>query len=126
VTSGVYGTIRHPSYLGLLVNALGWTLAFRSGVGVLLTALMIPVILARIRAEETLLRAHFGAEYEAYRQRNVGLPRRRDQTEADPVHLRRGRKHLGRDRSPASELRSDAGVQPPERRVSRLALVSKK
>ena len=31
VTSGVYGTIRHPSYLGLLVNALGWALAFRSG-----------------------------------------------------------------------------------------------
>ena len=36
VTSGVYGVIRHPSYLGLLVNALGWGLAFRAGVGVLL------------------------------------------------------------------------------------------
>jgi len=34
--------IRHPSYLGLLVNALGWGLAFRSAVGVLLTALMLP------------------------------------------------------------------------------------
>src|SRR5215217_4651619 len=33
VTSGVYGVIRHPSYLGLLVNALGWALAFHSGVG---------------------------------------------------------------------------------------------
>ena len=40
VTSGVYGFIRHPSYLGLLVNALGWGLAFRSGVGVLLTAIL--------------------------------------------------------------------------------------
>ena len=30
VTSGVYGVIRHPSYLGLLVNSLGWALAFRS------------------------------------------------------------------------------------------------
>src|SRR5262249_37316679 len=29
VTHGVYGIIRHPSYLGLLVNALGWSLAFR-------------------------------------------------------------------------------------------------
>ena len=56
VTSGVYGVIRHPSYLGLLVSALGWSLAFRSGVGVLLTALMIPPIFARIRAEERLLR----------------------------------------------------------------------
>lgn len=31
VTSGVYGVIRHPSYLGLFVNSLGWGLAFRSG-----------------------------------------------------------------------------------------------
>ena len=29
VTSGVYRVIRHPSYLGLLVNSLGWALAFR-------------------------------------------------------------------------------------------------
>ncbi len=31
VTSGVYGVIRHPSYLGPLINSLGWALAFRSG-----------------------------------------------------------------------------------------------
>jgi isoprenylcysteine carboxyl methyltransferase (ICMT) family protein YpbQ len=42
VTSGVYGVIRHPSYLGLLINSLGWALAFRSGVGVLLTVLLVP------------------------------------------------------------------------------------
>jgi|GEM_PF-453974 len=57
VTSGVYGVIRHPSYLGLLVNSLGWGLAFRLGVGVLLTALLIPPLLARIRAEETTTHA---------------------------------------------------------------------
>jgi protein-S-isoprenylcysteine O-methyltransferase Ste14 len=66
VTSGVYRIIRHPSYVGLLVNSLGWSLAFRSGIGVLLTALMIPPLLARIHAEERLLRSQFGAEYEAY------------------------------------------------------------
>ena len=66
VTSGVYGVIRHPSYLGLLVNSLGWALAFRSGVGVLLTALIVPPLLARIRAEEKLLRTHFGDDYDAY------------------------------------------------------------
>jgi protein-S-isoprenylcysteine O-methyltransferase Ste14 len=73
VTDGIYGVIRHPSYLGLLINALGWALAFRSGVGVLLTALLIPPLLARIHAEEALLRAHFGSDYEQYRQRTSRL-----------------------------------------------------
>jgi protein-S-isoprenylcysteine O-methyltransferase Ste14 len=69
VTSGIYGVIRHPSYLGLVINSLGWALAFRSGVGVLLTALLVPPLLARIRAEEALLRSHFGGEYDAYCRR---------------------------------------------------------
>jgi protein-S-isoprenylcysteine O-methyltransferase Ste14 len=73
VTSGVYGVIRHPSYLGLLVSSLGWALAFRSGVGVLLTALLVPPLVARIRAEETLLRTQFGGEYEAYCSRTSRL-----------------------------------------------------
>jgi protein-S-isoprenylcysteine O-methyltransferase Ste14 len=73
VTSGVYSVIRHPSYLGLLVNSLGWALAFRSGVGILLTALLIPPLLARIGAEERLLRSQFGAEYDAYRSRTSRL-----------------------------------------------------
>jgi protein-S-isoprenylcysteine O-methyltransferase Ste14 len=73
VMNGIYGRIRHPSYLGLLVNSLGWALAFRSGVGVLLTALLIPPLLARIRAEEALLHAQFGAEYDAYRSRTSRL-----------------------------------------------------
>jgi len=73
VTSGAYGVIRHPSYLGLLVNSLGWALAFRAGVGVLITALIIPVLLARIRAEERLLHSQFGAEYDAYRARTSRL-----------------------------------------------------
>jgi protein-S-isoprenylcysteine O-methyltransferase Ste14 len=73
VTSGVYGVIRHPSYLGLLISSLGWGLAFRSGVGVLLAALLIPPLLARIKAEESLLRSQFGGEYEAYRARTSRL-----------------------------------------------------
>jgi protein-S-isoprenylcysteine O-methyltransferase Ste14 len=73
VTRGVYGVIRHPSYLGLLVNSLGWALAFRSMVGVLLTALTIPPLIARIHAEERLLRTQFGDEYDAYRSRTSRL-----------------------------------------------------
>jgi len=73
VTGSVYSVIRHPSYLGLLVNSLGWALAFRSGVGVLLTALTVPPLLARIRAEERLLRTQFGREYDAYCSRTSRL-----------------------------------------------------
>jgi protein-S-isoprenylcysteine O-methyltransferase Ste14 len=67
VTNGIYGVIRHPSYLGLLINSLGWSLAFRSGVGVLLTGLLVPPLLARIEAEENLLHSQFGDEYRVYR-----------------------------------------------------------
>lgn len=73
VTTGIYGVIRHPSYLGLLTSSLGWGLAFRSGAGVVLALLLIPPLLARIRAEERLLRTQFGAEYDAYRARTSRL-----------------------------------------------------
>lgn len=73
VTGGIYSRIRNPSYLGLLILSLGWALAFRSGVGVLLAALNIVPIVARIRSEEKLLRAHFGEQYEAYRARTWRL-----------------------------------------------------
>jgi protein-S-isoprenylcysteine O-methyltransferase Ste14 len=73
VTSGVYGVIRHPSYLGLLINSLGWSLAFRSGVGVILTLLLIPPLFARINAEEHLLCAQFGDEYDVYCSRTWRL-----------------------------------------------------
>jgi protein-S-isoprenylcysteine O-methyltransferase Ste14 len=67
VTNGIYRVIRNPSYLGALVMALGWGLAFRSAIGVVPAALLIPPLVARIDSEEALLAAHFGAEYEEYR-----------------------------------------------------------
>lgn len=73
VTRGIYGVIRHPSYLGLIINSLGWSLAFRSGVGVLLTVLLIPPLLARIHAEENLLHSEFGDEYNVYRSHTSRL-----------------------------------------------------
>lgn len=73
VTGGIYGVVRNPSYLGLLVSALGWGLAFRSGVGVVLAAANIPPLIARIRSEEALLLSQFGAEYNAYRARTWRL-----------------------------------------------------
>jgi protein-S-isoprenylcysteine O-methyltransferase Ste14 len=73
LTSGIYSVIRHPSYLGLLLNSLGWSLAFRAGAGVVVTVLLIPPLLARINAEENLLHTQFGDEYDAYRARTFRL-----------------------------------------------------
>jgi protein-S-isoprenylcysteine O-methyltransferase Ste14 len=73
VTDGIYGVIRHPSYLGLIVNAVGWALAFRSGAGLLLVALTVLILLGRIRSEEALLQSQFGAAYDAYRARTSRL-----------------------------------------------------
>jgi protein-S-isoprenylcysteine O-methyltransferase Ste14 len=73
VTEGIYRVIRNPSYLGLIILSLGWALAFRSAVGVLLAALYIPPLVARMNSEERLLRSQFGQDYEAYRSRTWRL-----------------------------------------------------
>lgn len=73
VTSGPYRHIRNPSYLGLLIGALGWALAFRSILGVVITALLIIPLAARMRAEERLLLEEFGAQYARYLSRSWRL-----------------------------------------------------
>ena len=73
VTNGIYSKIRNPSYLGLLLGALGWSLAFRSWAGVILTAMMIPPLVVRMASEERLLHDHFGTDYDAYRARTARL-----------------------------------------------------
>lgn len=67
VTDGIYAVVRHPSYLGLLVNAVGWSFTFRSTVGLILTALMLIPLVARMNSEENLLLSEFGDEYERFR-----------------------------------------------------------
>ena len=72
-TRGLYRVIRNPSYLGLLITSVGWALAFRSVVGVLLALSLLIPLAARMKAEERLLREHFGSEYEAYYKRTWRL-----------------------------------------------------
>ncbi|MHB1561062.1 MAG: methyltransferase family protein [Isosphaeraceae bacterium] len=72
-TRGIYGVIRHPSYLGFLIGLLGWSLVFRSIPGVVLSLFLIPPLIARISSEEALLASEFGQPYEEYRQRTWRL-----------------------------------------------------
>jgi protein-S-isoprenylcysteine O-methyltransferase Ste14 len=73
VTAGPYRFVRHPSFLGLMLGFLGWALLFRSGIGLVAVALGIPILHARIEAEEALLASHFGTAYDAYRRRTWRL-----------------------------------------------------
>jgi protein-S-isoprenylcysteine O-methyltransferase Ste14 len=73
VTTGVYRFIRHPSYLGAVILMLGWALAFRSIIGVLLTILMLVPLVGRMQAEEAFLRGHFGEQYGSYCRRTWRL-----------------------------------------------------
>ncbi len=73
VTTGPYRFIRNPSYLGLMIGAVGWALAFRSLVSLLVSAALMPALVARMHSEERLLGEHFGAEYAAYRARTWRL-----------------------------------------------------
>lgn len=73
VTTGWYGLIRNPSYVGMIAMGLGWGLVFRSGLGVIIALALIPFLITRINAEERLLASHFGAAYEDYRGRTWRL-----------------------------------------------------
>jgi len=66
ITDGPYRIIRHPRYLGGIVQGLGLSLLFRSWIGIILTLVFFLVVLFRIRDEETMMRAEFGAQWEAY------------------------------------------------------------
>ncbi len=62
VHTGVYQSIRHPEYLGILLVLLGFALAFRSLWGLCVWALWVGVVVARIHREEArLLHAMQGA-----------------------------------------------------------------
>ena len=73
VTTGIYRLVRNPSYVGLLLSSVAWALVFRSVVGLVLSALTIPPLIARIHAEERLLASQFGGEYESYCRRTWRL-----------------------------------------------------
>ncbi|MBN1886831.1 MAG: isoprenylcysteine carboxylmethyltransferase family protein [Thermoflexales bacterium] len=66
ITDGPYRCIRHPRYLGGMIQGIGLSLLFRSWIGLVLTGLFVAIILFRIKDEEALMGKEFGQEWETY------------------------------------------------------------
>ena len=72
--SGLYGHVRHPSYLGALIAFLGYSLALGNWLSVVVVMVITPSIyLFRIREEEAALTVAFGDDYRAYCSRTKRL-----------------------------------------------------
>jgi protein-S-isoprenylcysteine O-methyltransferase Ste14 len=56
VSTGLYGLVRHPMYVGTLIMMIGTPLALDSYWGLLAIVLALPVLAARIEDEEKMLR----------------------------------------------------------------------
>lgn len=70
VTGGVFRLTRNPMYLGMALILAAWALWLGNAVGALLLAGFVAYIgRFQIAPEERALRAHFGAEFDAYAQR---------------------------------------------------------
>ncbi len=75
VTSGPFTLVRHPMYLGAIVQFLGGVLLYRTWSVVILLTAEIVTNLGRARREEQALAAEFGLDWQAYARRvPSGLP----------------------------------------------------
>lgn len=70
VTCGVYSLLRHPGYAGFALWAVGTQLVLRNPLCAVAFAVAVARFMrARVEAEEALLVAFFGEEYERYARR---------------------------------------------------------
>lgn len=74
VTGGVYGRVRHPMYLSLLLYGVGQALAVPNWIaGPSYLAAMGILVALRLGPEEAMMREAFGADYDAYAARTKRL-----------------------------------------------------
>lgn len=74
VIHGMYKYVRHPSYLGLLIEFIGLAVYFGKWSSIAIIVIPISVaILYRIRIEEQLLCKKFGKQYEEYMSNTKSL-----------------------------------------------------
>ncbi|HEY4682888.1 MAG TPA: methyltransferase [Candidatus Acidoferrales bacterium] len=66
---GIYGSMRHPRYAGMILSVTGaWLLAGTPALAAVLAA-WLAMVLAIVQLEERELRKRFGAAYEEYARR---------------------------------------------------------
>ena len=68
VETGIYGSVRHPIYGGLILLGLGWALLAASPLALALALLLVPFFWLKSSIEERWLEQRF-AGYDAYRDR---------------------------------------------------------
>lgn len=68
VTTGLYGKVRHPTYMACLFLLWGWYFAWRSVYGLLSMPIIFIAYLVEILIEEKTLSRRFGDEHARYRQ----------------------------------------------------------
>lgn len=74
IVRGAYGRVRHPIYTGMLGMMLATGLAASHRAGLVAGLIVFWAgTLIRVRSEERLLRAAFGAEYEDYARRVAAI-----------------------------------------------------
>jgi protein-S-isoprenylcysteine O-methyltransferase Ste14 len=68
ISTGPYALVRHPMYVGVLVMTVGSAPALGSYWALLFVLAVVPILMLRIRDEESLLRTELPG-YEAYAQK---------------------------------------------------------
>ena len=74
ITSGAYRVVRHPSYSGAFIAAVGSSIFMHAVFAAIFTFVVLFIAYyIRIKAEEETLVKEFGEEYESYRKRTKKL-----------------------------------------------------
>lgn len=73
ITTGPYGTIRHPIYTGILVGFLGTAIAVTQVRGFMVLVLVFLAFWAKLRMEEKWMRSQFGETYVDYTHHTAAL-----------------------------------------------------
>lgn len=72
VTKGIYSKIRHPLYLGIKIILIGFTISFKSIIGLIsVFVILIPWHIYRARREEQELIKKFGNKYIEYKKKTL-------------------------------------------------------